>query len=124
MTDIEVKALALVNEVQADWNYQLGSLAFKRDRDIFSEALCRSIERHEAYKQEVSDAVEKVIESCAVTSWGAAMLDPLTIPKPEPDPLEEVIKEWWNMDIRENDAETLRELLEARGLEIREKAND
>jgi hypothetical protein len=123
MTEIEVKALALLNEVQADWNYQLGSLAFKRDRDIFSEALCRAIEQHEAFKQEVSDAVGEVIESCAVTSWGAAMLDPLIIPKPKPDPLVEALAKvdfvpWKELS---KHADDFRAALDAVGLEIREK---
>lgn len=76
------------------------------------------------FRQEVSDAVEKVIESCAVTSWGAAMLDPLIIPKPKPDPLVEVLLDMelsHDQEQGQHDARYLRAKLEARGLEIREK---
>jgi len=76
------------------------------------------------FQQEVSDAVEKVIESCAVTSWGAAMLDPLIIPKPKPDPLVEVLdalKDGRAGPTTESYAACLRAALDARGLEIREK---
>ena len=41
MTETEKKALALVRECESDY-----------------EALCRAIEQHEAFKREVSDAVE------------------------------------------------------------------
>lgn len=76
------------------------------------------------FRQEVSDAVEKVIESCAVTSWGAAMLDPLIIPKPKPDPLVEVLLDMelsHDQEQGQHDARYLRAKLEVRGLEIREK---
>jgi hypothetical protein len=142
MTDIEAKALALANEVSdgtaaADrieqlerekavvsdlWEQQkqiaLDYLADCNKAADHIEAQCRAIEQHEAFKQEVSKAMTyiKALYPTLPTDY-----DRFIIPAPKPDPLVEVIKEWWNMDIRENDAETLRELLEARGLEIREK---
>ena len=74
------------------------------------------------FQQEVSDAVEKVIESCAVTSWGAAMLDPLIIPKPKPDPLVEVMKKaGWADAVIDSCAPSLSAALDALGFEIREK---
>jgi len=74
------------------------------------------------FKQEVSDTVEKVIESCAVTSWGAAMLDPLIITKPKPDPLVGVAESMGYYDADAEDmAEEIRTALKAQGLEIREK---
>ena len=79
------------------------------------------------FQQEVSDAVEKVIESCAVTSWAAAMLDPLIIPKPKPDPLVEVLLDMelsHDQEQGQHDARYLRAKLEARGLEIRSKSDD
>lgn len=55
MTDIEQKALALVNEVATPGHvYDLGNLAQSRP----FKALLRAIEQHEAFRQEVSDAVE------------------------------------------------------------------
>jgi hypothetical protein len=53
MNDIEQKALAMVNEVLT-LPFSVACI----DRDIYShEALCRAIEHHEAFKQEVSDIV-------------------------------------------------------------------
>ena len=58
MTEIEKKALALVNEAQkirgltgSPWNSPA----------ILNEALYRAIERHEAFAQEVSDAAEQAV---------------------------------------------------------------
>jgi len=76
------------------------------------------------FQQEVSDAVEKVIESCAVTSWGAAMLDPLIIPKPNPDPLVKVLdalKDGRAGPTTESYAHHIRAALDDLGFEIREK---
>jgi hypothetical protein len=80
------------------------------------------------FQQEVSDAVEKVIESCAVTSWGAAMLDPLIIPKPKPDPLVVAYHDAVPETAAIHGKETVLHIcglinaaLEARGFEIREK---
>jgi len=122
MTEIEAKALALVREVLAERDLS-DKRAVRREVSPYTEALCRAIEAHEAFKQEVSDKVEKVIESCAVTSWGAAMLDPLIIPAPKPDPLVEVLLDMelsHDQEQGQHDARYLRAKLEARGLEIRE----
>ena len=126
MTEIEQKALVLLNKVQDEQGYVQGSRLYRRDRNVFSEALCRAIEAHEAFKQEVSDKVEKVIEGCAVTSWGAAMLDPLIIPAPKPDPLVEAIEKCAaQMHLTSEDAaNALRAALDAAGFEIRERGDD
>ena len=104
MTDIRAKALALLKTQHCP--------------------NCETTEQklHD-FQQEVSDAVEKVIESCAVTSWGAAMLDPLIIPKPKPDPLVEAIEKCAaQMHLTSEDAaNALRAALDAAGFEIREK---
>ena len=125
MTEIEAKALALVREVLAERDLS-DKRAVRREVSPYTEALCRAIEAHEAFKQEVSDAVEKVIESCAVTSWGAAMLDPLIIPKPKPDPLVEAIEKCAaQMHLTSEDAaNALRAALDAAGFEIRERGDD
>ena len=52
MTEIERKALVLLNE--CGW----GGAHLKRTWNPRYEALCRAIEQHEAFRQEVSDAVE------------------------------------------------------------------
>jgi hypothetical protein len=120
MTDIEEQAVALVNDVRAERGQPIWKeVGDRKGYGPVLETLCRAIEQHEAFKQEVSDKVGKVIESCAVTSWGAAMLDPLIIPKPKPDPLVEVLDDISGASLI--DADELRAALEARGLEIREK---
>ena len=55
MTDIEQKALALVNEVRDERGFRL-NVEMQRE-DMAQEALCRAIEQHEAFRQEVSDAL-------------------------------------------------------------------
>jgi hypothetical protein len=120
VTDIEQKALALLNEVQADWNYLLGSLAFKRDRDVFSEALCRAIEQHEAFKQEVSNAVVCYFSGVELDT----RLHRFIIYKPQPDPLVEVLdalKDGRAGPTTESYAHHIRAALDDLGFEIREK---
>jgi len=51
MTDIEAKALALLNEVRRE--YPIGTEYTARHI-----ALCRAIEQHETFKQKVSDALK------------------------------------------------------------------
>jgi hypothetical protein len=118
MTDIEEKALALLNEVAKQRGVIL-NVYF--DREITThEALCRAIEQHEAFKQEVSDAL--------VDSWyhnaSGEPLERFIIPKPKPDPLVEVLREvdtgsGWD-DETDYDGQ-IHKALEARGFEIREK---
>jgi hypothetical protein len=52
MTDTEAKALALLNEVRSEY-------PFAADYHAIGIALNRAIEQHEAFKQEVSDALKK-----------------------------------------------------------------
>jgi hypothetical protein len=116
MTD-DQKAEALVKEVQAErahtgnpWN----------SPTILNEALCRAIEQHEAFKQEVSDAVEQADLLDIYGKAGAYLiLQRFIIPKPKPDPLVEVMRDLYWVD---EYADDLRAALDARGLEIREKS--
>lgn len=128
MTPIEQQALALINEIYRE----KGDVAqgwFQRTlENKYGEALCRAIERHDAFKREVSDAVED-----ATADWsgdpceGAIAVQNLKrfiLPKPV-DPLMEALR-----DVREvfegafedgqQEADYFRELLAARNLEIRE----
>ena len=123
MNDIEQKALALVNEVARE-------LGWGETKEIFSagytrnEALCRAIEQHEAFRQEVSKAMTyiKALYPTLPTDY-----DRFIIPAPKPDPLVEVLHEvdtgpeW---DSPEDYCNKIRAALEARGLEIREKNDD
>lgn len=130
MTDIEQKALALVNEVQADWNYQLGSLAFNRDRDAFCEALCRAIEQHEAFRQEVSDAVEAALVGLEDDGHTKAVaiasleLHQFIIPASKPDPLVDIMERLDGEWTPEEYAKEILAALDARNLKIVKVKND
>ncbi|CAB4138782.1 hypothetical protein UFOVP344_54, partial [uncultured Caudovirales phage] len=80
--------------------------------------LCRAIEQHEAYKQEVSDAVESYFCGVCPPHY---ILARFIIPKPTVDPLVEVIGECDDGTYGETKAEyaaKLREALAKRGLKI------
>jgi hypothetical protein len=113
MTDTEAKALALLNEVRSEY-------PFAADYHAIGIALNRALEQHEAFKQEVSDAL--------VDSWyhnaSGETLERFIIPKAEPDPLVEVLEEIsgeGGFDNYDHYAHNIHAALEARGLEIREK---
>ncbi len=131
MTETEKKALALLNEVRDERGFRL-NVEMQRE-DMAQEALCRAIEQHEAFRQEVSDAVGYAIP--LIETWvgnsdeagrkAADRLRRFIIAKP--DPLVEVIADYkrtkgtgeyaTNKDM----ANAIRAALDARGLEIREK---
>lgn len=117
---IEAKALALVNEVNVERGYAPYSI-FSRDFDHTSEALCRAIEQHEDFKQEVSDIVDAYVRLNGFDDWDR--LINLIIPKPMPDPLVEVLEKWFGMKTGTNEdhAKDLRAVLDDFGFEIREK---
>ena len=95
MTDIEKKALALLNEVWADRGRNVTLDRFSRDSFAISEALCRAIERHEAFRQEVSEAL---LWHCKYTDGVLEGLQHLIIA--DPDPLAECLLE---LDLSEDD---------------------
>ena len=120
MTDIEQKALALVNKIFAE----VGGSPIDYDAlvgagDVVTLALCRALEQHEAFKQEVSDAVEEAIDR----GFYAQALQSLIIPAPKPDPLVEAMADC-GVDRFESWADQLRAALEARGLTITTKEKD
>jgi hypothetical protein len=128
MTDIEAKALALVNGVRTERGGEICNhyTRLNRSLDVMHEALCRAIEAHEAFKQEVSDALVEYFGEHLVAEDGGDALASFVIPKPKPDPLVRVINEVIYAqpqgDISEvRMAKEIRAALEARGLEIREK---
>jgi hypothetical protein len=123
MTDIEAKALALVREVLAERNLS-DKRAVRREVSPYTEALCRALEQHEAFKQEVSDAVlsamkvllEMAEHDCEVRIRPILERFIIPKPKPKPDPLVEVMEKlgWY----AETSANQLRAALEACGLKI------
>ena len=112
MTDIEEKALALVAQLQEEDDGRKYSYAYH------FEALCRAIEQHEAFRQEVSDAVV-----AAKAYYEVPMYDLSAFILPKPDPLVEAMLRAWpqyadRMDACSNDAEALRAAIEKRGGKI------
>lgn len=78
MTETEKKALALVNEACKSDFKDLGSTY----RNNLLDALCRAIEQHEAFRQEVSNAI---VDCGAERYLGRFIIA-------EPDPLVEALK--------------------------------
>ena len=121
MTDIEQKALALVNEVRAEAGH---SVLTEHNPGVSYgccwEALCRAIERHEAFRQEVSDAVEGVVNSTYMPAPSEHKLRRFIIAKP--DPLVDAIRTEWPFtfqDGAEVHANRLRAAMKARVYEWR-----
>lgn len=85
MNEIERKALALLNEVRDERGFRL-NVEMQRE-DMAQEALCRAIEQHEAFRQEVSDALEKRGFYIDDRDLGRFII-------PKPDPLVEAIADY------------------------------
>lgn len=122
----EEKALALVKAVSAERCRLYYTRTINRRVDT-DEALCRAIEQHEVFKQEVSDVVRDALPWCepqkCVSKAQWVRLSQL-ITKPKPDPLVKVLLDMElssDQEEGQHDAKWLRLNLEARGLEIREK---
>ena len=129
MSDIEKKALEMVNEVTFERG-QRPYVSLARMGDAKVEALCRAIEQHEAFRQEVSDAVGDTLFMVETHCDGEAValvsnrLLQFIIPKPKPDPLVAAVHgvdtgpAW---DSPEDYCNKIRAALDALGFEIREK---
>ena len=128
MTDIEQKALALVNDV-ADERYAIhyDNDGSPRQDYVEIEALCRSIEQHEAtkadfeaFRLEVSDALHAHFED-AIDWAKQGPLNRFILPKPvDPlvDALQEVGEQTSGRASTERLAHDLRTAIEARGGKI------
>ena len=119
MTEIEKKALALLNEC-AGTEVHGGWGTFDPNLTPCTRALCRAIEQHEAYKQEVSDVMTYIKELYPTLPRN---FHRFIIPKPTPDPLVRVVNEVIyaqpHGDIDEaRMAADIREALAKRGLKI------
>ena len=103
--------------------------------DSAMAAACAEIEKHEAFRQEVSFALKTFKDGNMHTMHDYLLepfmhdylLEPFIIPAPKPDPLVDVLLE---MDLSsdpeegQHDAKWLRIKLDALGFEIREKNDD
>ena len=120
----EQKAEALVNEVIDEREYTYKHTSINRVSDM-AEALCRAIEQHEAFRQEVSDAVELSIDRSGHDGLRAGHINEylgrFIIPAPKPDPLVAALEGVTFDHYPPNDAKTIRAALDALGFEIREK---
>ena len=113
MTEIEKKALALLNEC-AGTEVHGGWGTFDPNLTPCTRALCRAIEQHEAYKQEVSDVMTYIKELYPTLPRN---FHRFIIPKPTVDPLIEALtKAGWGMP--ETNAKELRAALGAVGFKI------
>ena len=117
MIETEKKALALVNEVRDERGFRL-NVEMQRE-DMAQEALCRAIEQHEAFRQEVSDALEKRGFYIDDHDLGRFII-------PKPDPLVEAYNEALPETAAVHGKETVQHIcakisaaLAARGLEVR-----
>ena len=106
MNEIEKKALALLNGPLSPYGYLL------EDHPV--RVLCRAIEAHEAFRQEVSDALEKQFVGGIPDKVARFIIA-------KPDPLVEALSGIDHAAMAPNEcADQLRAALAARGLEIRE----
>ncbi len=117
MTETEKKALALLNEVAKEMGLEkVSSLELAMPGE---EALLRAIEQHEAFRQEVSDAVEKHLcttaSSIQIADVTRENLARFIIAKP--DPLVEAMHDC-GVDRFESWADQLRAAIEKRGGKI------
>jgi len=125
MTDIEQKALALLGEVSP---YKCEKVDHAHHAYLCA-ALRLSVERHEAFRQEVSDVVTSLCNTVLVGRDHSRMRDMLShrfIIPAKPDPLVRIINEVIyaqpHGDIDEDRmAGDFRSALDALGFEIREK---
>ena len=110
MSEIEQKALALVNEVLAEWGVLKNAVEVPKNSDAFARALLRAIEQHEAFRQEVSDALEKRGFYIDDRDLGRFIIA-------KPDPLVEALDAVWP-GIDKAMVEALRAAIEKRGGKI------
>ena len=126
---IEAKALELINEVRRE----RGGTSYteytrlRRNHDDANEALCRAIEQHEAFKQEVSDAVKELAEFAKgnpvhLAEYLAIRFSTLIGSEPKPDPLALIAETWgYHSSPDKLWGEEIRAALDALGFELREK---
>ncbi|CAB4158451.1 hypothetical protein UFOVP714_11 [uncultured Caudovirales phage] len=98
--------------------------------DSAMAAACAEIEKHEAFRQEVSFAL-KTFKDGNMHTMHDYLLEPFIIPAPKPDPLVEAYNEalpstaaCHGQETVEHICDKLRAALDARGYEIREKNDD
>jgi len=119
MTDIEKRALEL-------WGPGIAAEVNIHNFSILGSAFIEMRDRHEAFKQEVSDVVESItsttVDDGVWRGWASDRLSKFIIPKPKPDPLVDVAESLGYFNTAAQGwAGDVRAALDARGLEIREQ---
>jgi hypothetical protein len=121
MTDIEAKARALVADVVAETRPDYTGSPWNSST-ILNEALYRAIEQHEAFKQEVSDAVTALLDRFLGDGLSQGVINGhlhrFIISADVPDALVDV---WGDLFVKNYNLDQFCAALEARGLEIRSK---
>jgi hypothetical protein len=122
--DIKAKALALVNEVLE--GKALNNTPFTHlPAAVSSLVLLRAIEQHEAFKQEVSDAVTALLDRFLGDGLSQGVINGhlhrFIISAGVPDALVDV---WGDLFIKNYNLDQFCAALEACGLEIRSKNDD
>ena len=118
-SETEKKALVLVNEVR-DAGRNCPTTLYEMRSDYTFKALCRAIEQHEAFRQEVSDA----IDSSILTPETETHLSRFIIAKPDPvKSLFDYLESTENFYPPEFEGD-IRAALAARGLKIVEVGHD
>lgn len=113
----EDKALTIANTLLATDRVTLGQLSHKE----LMMTLVHVVEQHEAFRQEVSDALLRYHAPTHVPHG----LQEFIIPKPKPDPLADVAKMMGYFNTAAKHwADDVRAALDALGFEIREKNDD
>ena len=112
VNEIERKALAWINQVAVERGGNPVD-SFDFELDVIGLALIRAIEQHEAFRQEVSDAVVKATHTMAAGKLveASGILAAFILPKPV-DPLVEAAQE-----VAENAARKMGIELTARAVE-------
>jgi hypothetical protein len=120
------KAHTAMLEVLAEWGIEPRSATPGQLAVATTEALCRALEQHEAFKQEVSDVAETLTTNYRqsfLRKYLGHFIIPKPKPKPKPDPLLGIV-EWLGGPVwgtREEYVKEIHKALDARGWEIREK---
>lgn len=109
MNDIDPKALEHACQCAGRSVHHFDRMALDLPLRASIIAHARAIEQHEAFRQEVSDA----IQICMLGPVAEERLSPFIIAKPV-DPLVEVMQDWWDTDGYAS-IETFRAAIEARG---------
>ena len=119
MTDIDPKALEHACQCAGRSVHHFDRMGDDLPLRASIIAHARVIEQHEAFQQEVSQRAKKVLDVAQTVNGYANAREAIecelsSLVTPKPDPLVEVMQDWWDTDGYAN-IETFRAAIEARG---------